>query len=189
MMLNPMAMPRCSAGKASVRMAVELAIRSAPPTPWITLSPMSVDAPSEPVNGMAARPTDARVKMANPALYIRTRPKMSPIRPSVTTSTAVTTMYPWSSHKRYPMLDGSSGSRWIPLKMAGSEMMTIDWLSIAMKMPNVVLDSTIHLWRSEPGAPGTAPGALEVTEVVAIMSSLRQRQFCSPLWLMVHGKK
>ena len=32
--LTPSAMPRCSAGKASVRMAAELAISMAAPTPW-----------------------------------------------------------------------------------------------------------------------------------------------------------
>jgi hypothetical protein len=49
-------------------------------------------APVVPENGIRDRPIDAAVKMANPALYMRTRPKMSPIRPKVTTSTAVTTM-------------------------------------------------------------------------------------------------
>ena len=32
--LTPMAMPRCPSGKASVRMAAELAISMAAPTPW-----------------------------------------------------------------------------------------------------------------------------------------------------------
>ena len=32
--LMPMALPRSSSGKASVRMALELANRKAPPTPW-----------------------------------------------------------------------------------------------------------------------------------------------------------
>ena len=49
---------------------------------------------------MAANAIEATVKMAKPALYMRTRPNMSPIRPSVTTSTAVTTRYPCNSHRR-----------------------------------------------------------------------------------------
>ncbi len=38
--LMPMALPRSFAGKASVRMALELANRNAPPTPWKTLMAM-----------------------------------------------------------------------------------------------------------------------------------------------------
>lgn len=49
------------------------------------------------------------------------------------------------------MFDGWRGSRWIPLKMAGNEMIRIDWFSIAMKIPRVVFDRTIHLYRSELG--------------------------------------
>ncbi len=100
MMLKPRANPRFSGGKASVRMAVELAINRAPPTPWTIRRPMRTLAPVVPENGISASPNEATVKMAKPALYMRTRPKMSPMRPSVTTSTAVTTMYPWSSHSR-----------------------------------------------------------------------------------------
>ena len=40
------------------------------------------------------------VKMAKPRLYMRTRPNMSPSRPKLTTSTAVTSMYPISSHRK-----------------------------------------------------------------------------------------
>jgi len=46
------------------------------------------------VNGISASAIDAAVKTAKPALYMRTRPKMSTMRPKVTTSTAVTNMYP-----------------------------------------------------------------------------------------------
>ena len=52
---------------------------------------MSHSAPCEPVNGVSDSRIDARVKMRKPALYMRTRPYMSPRRPKVTTSTAVTT--------------------------------------------------------------------------------------------------
>lgn len=91
MLLIPMAMPRWWAGKASVTMAVELAISSAPPIPWTTRMTMSSTAPAAPAPGVSERAIEARVKMANPALYIRTRPNMSPMRPNVTTSTVVTT--------------------------------------------------------------------------------------------------
>ena len=43
------------------------------------------------------------------------------------------------------MFDGISGFRWIPRKIAGSAMITIDWLIIAIKIPSVVLDSATHL--------------------------------------------
>ncbi len=43
------------------------------------------------------------------------------------------------------MLEGCKGSTWMPRKMAGSEMITIEVLSRAMKTPSVVLLRTIHL--------------------------------------------
>ena len=72
--LIPIAMPRSLAGKASVRMAGELAISMAPPTAWITRKPISHIAPAGPVNGSNGSASAARPKMAKPALYIRTRP-------------------------------------------------------------------------------------------------------------------
>ena len=53
--------------------------------------PISSIAPAPPVWGVSDKPIEATVKIAKPALYIRTRPNMSPMRPKVTTSTAVTT--------------------------------------------------------------------------------------------------
>ncbi len=91
-MLMPSAIPRSPTGKASVMMAIEFAMSSAPPMPCTTRRPMSTRAPEGPVAGDTARPMDATVNTANPALYMRTRPKRSPMRPSVTTSTAVTIM-------------------------------------------------------------------------------------------------
>ncbi len=90
-MLMPSAMPRSSTGKASVRMAVELAMSSAPPMPCTMRNPMSQSAPALPVQGHSERAMEAAVNTAKPALYMRTRPKMSPRRPKNTTSTAVTT--------------------------------------------------------------------------------------------------
>jgi hypothetical protein len=43
------------------------------------------------------------------------------------------------------MFPGVRGSRWMPRKMAGSEMRTIDASSDAMNMPSVVFDSAVHL--------------------------------------------
>src|SRR5581483_9100947 len=47
------------------------------------------------------------------------------------------------------MFDGRSGSSLIPRKMAGSEMITIELSSVAMNTPRVVLDSAVHLYRSD----------------------------------------
>ena len=43
------------------------------------------------------------------------------------------------------MLDGSRGSSWIPRKMAGRLMMTMELSRVAMNTPSVVLDSAVHL--------------------------------------------
>jgi hypothetical protein len=43
------------------------------------------------------------------------------------------------------VFDGISGFRWMPRKIAGSAMITIDWLITAIKIPRVVFDSAIHL--------------------------------------------
>ena len=67
-MLIPSAMPRCCAGNASVRIAVELAISIAPPTACTTRKRISQSAPRPPVNGSRARAIEASVKIANPAL-------------------------------------------------------------------------------------------------------------------------
>ena len=81
-------------------MAVELAISSAPPTPWTTRHTISHIAPRAPWPGVSDSAIEASVNTAKPALYMRTRPNMSPSRPKVTTSTAVTTRYPISIQSR-----------------------------------------------------------------------------------------
>ena len=43
------------------------------------------------------------------------------------------------------MFPGVSGFSWIPRKIAGSEMITMEALTVAAIMPSVVLDSAIHL--------------------------------------------
>ena len=61
MLLIPRARPRWLAGKASVRMAAELAIRKAAPMPWRMRPTISHSAPGRPVSGSTARTSDAAV--------------------------------------------------------------------------------------------------------------------------------
>ena len=98
--LMPSAVPRWLAGKASVRIAVELANRNAPPMPCTIRQPISHSAPAVPCCQVTVRKIEATVKTANPRLYIRTRPNMSPSRPKLTTSTADTTRNPMNIHSR-----------------------------------------------------------------------------------------
>ena len=70
---------------------------------------------------------------------------MSPTRPRLTTSTAVTSMNPRKIHRKYEVLDGTSGLSWMPRKRAGSEISRMDWLIVTIKIPSVVFDRAIHL--------------------------------------------
>ena len=70
----------------------------APPTPCRIRIPISHQAAAVPCSQVSESSTENRAKIANPRLNIRTRPNMSPSRPKLTTSTAVTTRYPMSSH-------------------------------------------------------------------------------------------
>jgi hypothetical protein len=97
-LLIPRPRPRWSAGNASVMMAEELAKSMAPPTPCpmrMAISQMAAPAPC--IQVIESR-IEKAVNTAKPRLYILTRPNMSPIRPSVTTMTARTTMKPMSIH-------------------------------------------------------------------------------------------
>ena len=64
--LMPSAMPRWSDGKASVRIAVELANSIAPPTPCATRQRISHNAPPAPESGSSARTTEAAVNTTKP---------------------------------------------------------------------------------------------------------------------------
>jgi hypothetical protein len=66
--LIPSAMPRWLAGKASVRMAAELANTIAPPTPWKTRSTMSQVAPSVPDIQVIVSNSEKNVNSAKPRL-------------------------------------------------------------------------------------------------------------------------
>ena len=73
-------------------MAALLAMIKAPPTPWNTRMMIMNNAAEDPCIQVTDNMTEKTVKMAKPMLYIRTRPNMSPRRPKLTTSTAVTSM-------------------------------------------------------------------------------------------------
>ncbi len=88
-MLMPSAMPRSSAGNASVRMAAEFDMSIAPPTACTMRKMMMCSAAEAPEPHVSESATAASVKTTKPALYMRTRPYMSPRRPKRTTSTAV----------------------------------------------------------------------------------------------------
>ncbi len=96
----PIAFPRSFSGKASVRMALELANRKAPPTPWPKRIRMIHSAAPAPVIQVNDSRMENRVKMAKPRLYMRTRPYMSPTRPKLTTRTAVTSRKPMRIHRK-----------------------------------------------------------------------------------------
>ena len=81
-------------------MAEELAKSMAPPTPWPTRIAMSQIAAGVPVSQVTASRRENAVKTTKPRLKILTRPKMSPTRPRVTTSTARTTLKPISIQSR-----------------------------------------------------------------------------------------
>ncbi len=98
--LMPSARPRWLAGNASVRIALELAIRNAPPMPCTTRQPISHSAAASPLIQVTASMIDENVKIRKPRLYIRARPYMSPSRPKLTTSTAVTIRKPMIIHSR-----------------------------------------------------------------------------------------
>ena len=73
-------------------MAAELAMSNAPPMAWNIRRMTSSKAPLEPVLHTADSRIAPRVNQAKPRLYILTRPNMSPMRPTVTTMAAITSM-------------------------------------------------------------------------------------------------
>ena len=144
---SPSARPRSSDGNASVRIAAELAMIIAPPTACRSRIPISHHAAAGPFSQVTDSSTENAVKIANPRLNILTRPNMSPSRPKLTTSTAVTTEYPVSSHSSRLALPGASGLTPMPRKMSGSAISTMDWLIVIISTPMVVFDRAIHLYR------------------------------------------
>ena len=66
--LMPSAKPRLSAGKASVRIAAELAVSMEPPMACSTRQPISQSAPLAALNGSNDSRIEAAVKTAKPAL-------------------------------------------------------------------------------------------------------------------------
>jgi hypothetical protein len=82
---------------------------------------------------------------------------MSPGRPKLTTSTAVTTRHPKIGQSSRLPLPGCSRSTPIPRKASGSAISMIEVLIDASKAPNVVFDSATHLQRGPGAAPSLAP--------------------------------
>jgi hypothetical protein len=72
--LTPSASPRWCGGKASVRIALEFAKISAPPTPCPTRIMISQIAAAEPCIQVTESRIEKKVKTANPRLNILTRP-------------------------------------------------------------------------------------------------------------------
>ena len=99
-LLMPSASPRSSCGKASVRIALEFAKTIAAPTPCPTRIPISQSAAALPCSHVTESRIEKKVKTAKPRRNIRTRPYMSPSRPRLTSSTAITTRKPSSSQSR-----------------------------------------------------------------------------------------
>ena len=62
--------------------------------------PINHSAAGDPFSHVIDNRMEKAVNTANPMLKIRTRPNMSPTRPSVTKSTANTTMKPSNIHNR-----------------------------------------------------------------------------------------
>ena len=85
--LIPSARPSSRRGKASVTSAAEVAMISAPPTPW-TIRPTIRSA------AVGARPqkTDASVNTPSPTVNIFARPTMSARRPALSTRTVATSV-------------------------------------------------------------------------------------------------
>ena len=143
--LRPSARPRSLAGKASVRIALELAISMAPPTPWKIRIAIRYQPAAVPCIHVTESRIENRAKIANPMLYMRTRPNMSPRRPKLTTSTPVTTRKPIIIQSRIVVLPGCSGLMPMPRKMSGRAISMMDELMVAISMPRVVFDMAIHL--------------------------------------------
>jgi len=62
------------------------------------------------------------------------------------------------------MLPGPSGFRWMPRKMAGMEMITIEPSIVAIVMLSVVFDRAIHLYLSDCPVDSRSSGCrLEIT--------------------------
>ena len=79
----PIAIPRCLGGKALVTIDRVAGIIRAPPTPWTTRLTTS-----DIVSGASPAVAEEREKSVTPIRKVKRRPKMSPRRPPVASSTA-----------------------------------------------------------------------------------------------------
>ena len=80
---TPIAIPRCSAGKASASSVSVSGVTIAAPAPWTARA-----ATSRPVFGASAAAAEAAVKIDRPITNMRLRPKRSPSAAPVSSSTA-----------------------------------------------------------------------------------------------------
>ena len=76
---------------------------------------------------------------------MRTRPYMSPKRPSVVTSTLVTTRNPKIIHNKKKLFPVFKGSMPMPRKMSGNAISVMEPSIVAINMPSVDMKSAIHL--------------------------------------------
>ena len=91
----PIAVPRCSAGNAWVMIASVAGIMNAAPTPWTARkATRSVSLGANPIARLD------RPNTVTPNRNILRRPKMSPRRPPVTSSTANVSVYAFTVHSR-----------------------------------------------------------------------------------------
>ncbi len=70
------------------------------------------------------------------------------------------------------MLPGAVGSRWIPRKMAGMAMITMDVSIAAMVMLSVVLESATHLYLLSPGSWRRGLVAVDLVVLVVFAAPL-----------------
>ena len=82
---QPNALPRRSGGYSSAITAPLLAVTKAPPTPCRTRNPMMAASFQA-----SAQSSEPMTNTANPASYMRTRPNMSPSRPTWVASSVMT---------------------------------------------------------------------------------------------------
>jgi hypothetical protein len=125
--------------------APELANSIAPPTPCPIRMPISHSAPALPFSQVAASSSENSVKTAKPRLYIRTRPYMSPSRPKLTTSTAVTTGSRGSSTAGSWCCRARAGRCPMPRKMSGQRDQQDRRVDRRQQHADVVFDRTTHL--------------------------------------------
>src|SRR5579864_9168993 len=104
---------------------------------------------------------------------------MSPRRPRLTTSTAVTIVKPRIIHSMYFVLLGASGSTRTPLKIEGSPISTIVVSIVTIRVASTVFESAIHLYPS-PAATRAGRGADPVPVLLVAAAWRANRDIACP---------